>query len=50
VDVLKGLDWFRANQEESGLWPTGYGKAAKADVVQLWVGLAVCRVFKRFYG
>ena len=50
VDVRKGLDWFRANQEESGLWPTGYGKAKKAGVAQLWVGLAVCRVLKRFYG
>ena len=50
VDVQKGLDWFRSKQDRSGLWPTAYGKAEKAEVVRLWVGLAVCRVFKRFYG
>lgn len=43
------LPWFKSNQEEGGLWPTGYGKGKKAQEVKLWVGLAVCRVLKRFY-
>jgi hypothetical protein len=38
-----------SNQEESGLWATGYGKGKKAEEVKLWVGLAVCGVFRRFY-
>ena len=50
ADVRRGLDWFVANQEEGGLWPTGYGKGKKAEAAKRWVGLAVCRVFKRFAG
>lgn len=48
--VQQGLEWFSTHQQESGLWETGYGKAKKAATVQLWVALAVCRVFERFYG
>ncbi len=48
-DIQKGLEWFRANQEASGLWPTGYGKGGKVGAAELWVGLAICRVLKRFY-
>jgi len=50
ADVQGGLHWFASNQEESGLWPTGYGKGPRAETQKLWVGLAVCRVFKRFVG
>jgi hypothetical protein len=47
-DVNKGLEWFYDNQLESGLWPTGYGKGKRNDENQAWVGLAVCRVIKKF--
>jgi hypothetical protein len=50
ADVHRGLDWFMFHQEEQGLWATGYGKGKKAHEVKMWVGLAVCRVFKRFFG
>ncbi len=49
-DIQKGLDWFISNQGVEGTWRTSYGKAKKAGEVKLWVGLAVCRVFKRLYG
>ncbi len=49
ADVRKGLDWFVAHQEEAGLWPTSYDKGPKAQAMDSWVGLAICRVFKRFY-
>ena len=48
-DIQRGLDWFRANQELSGLWPTGYGKGGKTGAAERWVGLAICRVLKRYY-
>jgi hypothetical protein len=48
-DIQRGLDWFRTNQETSGLWPTGYGKGGKAGTAEQWVGLAICRVLKRYY-
>ena len=48
ADIQKGLDWFMENQEDDGAWPTGYGKGNKAREGQLWVGLAICRMLKRF--
>ncbi len=45
-DIARGLDWFLKNQEEDGLWETSYGKA-KDQEMRAWIGLAVCRVFKR---
>ena len=47
--IKEGLDWFVDNQDESGLWPTGYGKGRKTKSAKAWVGLAVCRVFRRVY-
>ena len=55
-DVQKGLGWFVANQDENGLWKTSYEQAKRKEMTvkekeaMLWVGLAVCRVFKRFFG
>jgi hypothetical protein len=54
-DVQKGLEWFISHQEDSGLWKTSYEQAkrqemtAKEKEAMSWVGLAVCRVFKRFH-
>jgi hypothetical protein len=48
-DIERGLEWFIANQKDDGLWPTGYGKGDKAQAMDGWVGLAICRVLKRFY-
>ena len=50
ADVRKGLDWFVEHQKETGLWPTSYAKGPTAQAMEAWVGLAVCRVFKRFRG
>ncbi len=55
-DVKRGLDWFVASQREDGLWQTSYEQAKRVEMTakersaMLWVSLAVCRVFKRFYG
>jgi hypothetical protein len=48
-EVERGLEWFITNQNDDGLWPTGYGKGKKAETMREWVGLAVCRMMKRFY-
>jgi hypothetical protein len=47
-DITRGLDWFIQNQDTDGLWATGYGSGRKAAGLRRWVGLAVCRVLKRF--
>jgi len=48
VDIARGLDWFLAHQSADGLWETGYGAGRKAEENRHWVGLATCRVLKRF--
>ncbi len=48
-DIREGLEWLVANQEETGLWKARYETGGDKDI-HLWTSLAVCRVFKRFYG
>jgi hypothetical protein len=54
-DVRKALDWFIANQTETGLWKISYSKIHKAppnnktDEERLWISLAICRVFQRYF-
>ncbi len=54
-DVRKALDWFIANQTETGLWKVFYSKIhksppnSKTEEEKLWVSLAVCRVFQRYF-
>ncbi len=49
-NIQLGLDWFADHQEPDGLWPTGYDKGRKAIENRNWVGLAVCRMLRRFSG
>jgi hypothetical protein len=48
ADIFRGLDWFINNQENDGLWPTGYGSGNKAGENRRWVGLAICRILKYY--
>lgn len=48
-DVMKGLDWLIANQEETGQWKAGYLSGGDKDI-NLWTTLGVCRVLKVFFG
>jgi hypothetical protein len=47
--IARGLAWFAQNQTTEGLWDTGYGSGPRAVETLNWVGLAVCRVLKRFF-
>lgn len=55
-DVSRALAWFVANQQESGLWKQTYSRIHKAidneksREAQLWISLAICRIFRRYYG
>jgi len=46
--IRKGIDWFITHQDLDGLWPTSYGSGKNAAKNRAWVGLAVCRVLRRF--
>jgi len=49
-DIARGLAWFAEHQSPDGLWETGYGSGRNAERMRRWVGLAVCRVFIKFFG
>ncbi len=49
-DITRGLAWFIANQSRDGLWETGYGFGKDAGRMRCWVGLAICRVLKHYFG
>lgn len=47
-DVKKALQWFVNRQQENGLWKLALLKTGKKDLSH-WIGLTVCRIFKRYY-
>ena len=55
VYIKNALKWLIDNQLETGLWDNSYSKIhsniknEKTYQIQLWVSLAICRIFKRFY-
>lgn len=46
--IYRGLSWFIDNQQNDGLWPTGYEKGSKSESSHRWVGLAICRILNRY--
>jgi hypothetical protein len=55
-DIKGALQWFLDHQERSGLWKISYSKIhklnenEKAAETRLWITLAICRIFKRYFG
>jgi hypothetical protein len=47
--ILKALEWFITWQQENGTWKLMLLRNKEKDL-SLWISLAICRVFKRFYG
>ena len=47
--INKALKWFVENQQNDGLWELRILKGQNKDVIKLYLSLALCRVFKRFY-
>ncbi len=47
--IARGLEWFVSRQSKNGLWRLPLRIMARAKEPDLWVTLAVCRVFRRFY-
>ncbi|NTU65724.1 MAG: hypothetical protein HGB05_20560, partial [Chloroflexi bacterium] len=53
--IARALNWLIAQQQPTGLWRTSYvqpqqkeKETAKVREMKLWIGLAICRVFKQF--
>lgn len=49
LQIDKALDWFIKNQQKNGLWELKILKDHNKDIIKLWLSLAVCRTFKRFF-
>jgi hypothetical protein len=47
--IDKALKWFIRHQQKNGLWKLKILKGQNKDTLQLWLALALCRIFKRFY-
>lgn len=47
--IDKALQWFINNQQETGMWKLHILKGQDKEILQLWLALAICRIFKRFY-
>lgn len=47
--IERALQWFIDNQQETGMWRLKLLKGRNKDLLQLWLALAICRIFKRFY-
>jgi len=52
--IRSGLQWFVDHQLENGLWKDNYAKVADHQSLsrsdrQLWVSLAICRIFRLQY-
>lgn len=47
--IMYGLEWFIQAQLPSGLWNLKILKGKSSDQLDLWLSLAICRVFKRFF-
>ena len=45
--IKNGLNWLTERQEETGGWSLSLLRAKDKDL-PLWIGLAICKVFKRF--
>jgi hypothetical protein len=46
--IGRGLDWFRERQRSDGGWDLHLLKGNSVEGLPLWMGLAICRVLKRF--
>ena len=54
-DIKNVLKWLIKKQQKDGLWNVSYSQIHKTPDIQktfemrLWISLAVCRIFKRFF-
>lgn len=46
--IHKGLTWLEDHQQPNGLWDLHLLKGRNKRILQLYLSLAICRIFKRF--
>ena len=48
LQIEKALNWFIDQQLPTGLWDFRITAGRNKETSQLWLALAVCRIFRRF--
>ena len=55
--ITRALEWLAGHQEKDGLWRDTYAaprrrsaETAKIRATRCWVTLAICRIFRRYFG
>ncbi len=46
--IREGLDWFKLNQQENGLWDLKLLRAKDKDL-KSWISIVICRTYKNFF-
>jgi Squalene-hopene cyclase C-terminal domain len=46
-EIKKALHWFTSQQRKNGLWELRITKGQNKEIIQAWLSLAICRIFKR---
>lgn len=49
AQIQTALEWLWDRQQEDGLWRLTFLKGKSIRDLPLWLSLAICRIFKRFY-
>lgn len=50
AEIKSALEWLKERQQKNGFWKVYLLKAKSIEDPYSWISLAICRVFKRFYG
>jgi hypothetical protein len=50
AEIQVALKWFSQRQNQDGLWKVSLLKSKSIGDMELWITLAICRVFKRVFG
>lgn len=48
-EIEEGLHWFVTKQGKDGMWQLRITKGQNKDITQVWLSLAICRIFKRLH-
>ncbi len=47
-EIEKALNYFLIQQTNNGMWDLRITKGENKDLIQAWLALAICKIFKRF--
>ena len=49
LEIEKALTWLIQQQKRNGMWKLKILKGQNRNIIQAWLSLTICKIFKRFY-